>query len=114
MLHTVYNECREMLDKGDIAPDRNPVRRLYAPFTAEELSEKMVQLLRPEGVTTPITLVFQSIEGLHRAIPNHPGDWYFTGHYPTPGGLRLLLSSYVEWYEKQHRESSDKASGPSL
>ena len=114
MLHTVYNECREMLDKGDIAPDRNPVRRLYAPFTAEELSEKMAQLLRPEGVTTPITLVFQSIEGLHRAIPNHPGDWYFTGHYPTPGGLRLLLASYVEWYEKQHRESSDKASGPSL
>ena len=62
----------------------------------------------------PITLVFQSIEGLHRAIPNHPGDWYFTGHYPTPGGLRLLLASYVDWYEKQHRESSDKASGPSL
>jgi len=49
--------------------------------------------LRPEGVTTPIELVFQSIEGLHKAIPNHPGDWYFTGRYPTPGGQKLFQQS---------------------
>ena len=75
----------------------NPVRRLYEPFTAEEINAKMIELLRPEGVTTPIEFVYQSIEGLHKAIPGFPGDWYFTGHYPTPGGLRLLLRSFIDY-----------------
>ncbi|MCQ2133854.1 MAG: amidophosphoribosyltransferase [Bacteroidales bacterium] len=75
----------------------NPVRRLYEPFTAEEINAKMIELLRPEGVTTPIEFVYQSIEGLHKAIPDFPGDWYFTGHYPTPGGLRLLLRSFIDY-----------------
>lgn len=102
LLHSVYDECRRILDgQAPLQLSANPVRRLYAPFTAEELSAKMAELLRPDGVTTPITLVFQGIGGLHRAIPDHPGDWYFTGHYPTPGGLRLLLRSYTEWYGKQ-------------
>ena len=89
-----------MLGTPILDTTENPVRRLYQPFTADELSEKMAELLRPTGVTTPITLVFQSISGLHRAIPNHPGDWYFTGHYPTPGGLRLLLKSYIDFYQR--------------
>lgn len=75
----------------------NPVRRIYEPFTAEELNTKMIEILRPEGVTTPIEIVYQSIEGLHKAIPDTPGDWYFTGHYPTPGGLKLLLQSFVDY-----------------
>lgn len=62
----------------------------YSDFTVEQINRKMVELLRPEGVTIPIEIVFQSIEGLHKAIPNHPGDWYFTGKYPTPGGYKLL------------------------
>ncbi len=77
----------------------NPVRRLYEPFSAEEINAKMIELLRPEGVTTPIEFVYQSIEGLHKAIPDFPGDWYFTGHYPTPGGLRLLLRSFIDYCE---------------
>ncbi len=60
----------------------------------------MVELLRPEGVDCPIELVFQSLEGLHSAIPNHPGDWYFSGHYPTAGGEKLACRSYIDWYEK--------------
>ena len=75
----------------------NPLRRLYEPFTAEELNLKMVELLRPKGVTTPIELVFQSLEGLHEAIPGHPGDWYFSGHYPTPGGNRMICRAYVDY-----------------
>ena len=101
ILRKVYEECRTMLAENRISTANNPVRRIYEPFSADELSEKMVEILRPAGMTTPLSLVFQSIEGLHQAIPNHPGDWYFSGHYPTPGGLRLLLLSYVEWYEKQ-------------
>ena len=113
LINEVAAECKKLLDKKPIPTDllstsdskdviipENPIRKLYAPFTAEELNEKMVELLRPSNVTTPIELVYQSIEGLHEAIPNHPGDWYFTGHYPTPGGLRLALESFLAWYEK--------------
>ena len=100
LLTDVYQDCLAMLGTPILDTTENPVRRLYQPFTADELSEKMAELLRPTGVTTPITLVFQSISGLHRAIPNHPGDWYFTGHYPTPGGLRLLLKSYIDFYQR--------------
>ncbi|MBQ0049909.1 MAG: amidophosphoribosyltransferase [Bacteroidales bacterium] len=89
-LHTTVNlRCKEELAQKE--PSDNPVRELYAAFTPEELSEEMVNLLRPQGVDIPIQFVFQSIEGLHQAIPNHAGDWYFTGHYPTSGGLKLLL-----------------------
>lgn len=98
----VYNACKKELEKP-AEEMKNAVRALYEPFTAEELNEKMVEILRPEGVSTPIELVFQSIEGLHEAIPNHPGDWYFTGHYPTPGGNRLVNESYVSFVNSKTR-----------
>ena len=60
-------------------------------------------MLRPQGVSTPIELVFQSIEGLHEAIPNHKGDWYFTGNYPTPGGMRLCNQAFVNFIEKVYQ-----------
>ena len=77
-----------------------PVRAIYAPFTVKEINAKIVEMLRPQGMEAPIELVFQSIEGLHTAIPNHHGDWYFTGHYPTPGGIRRVNQAFVEFYEK--------------
>ena len=81
----------------------NHVRRIYEPFTVEEINRKMVEMLRPEGMQTPVELVFQSIEGLHRACPHHPGDWYFTGRYPTPGGVRLVNQAFVNYVEKVKR-----------
>ena len=92
LLDEVYEECKTQ-SQG------NPVRRIYEPFTADELNLKMVELLQSATVQTPIELVFQSLEGLHEAIPNHPGDWYFSGKYPTPGGERLCRISYTQWYE---------------
>jgi len=77
----------------------NHVRNIYAPFTVEEINTKIVEMLRPEGMQAPIELVFQSIEGLHHACPNHPGDWYFTGHYPTPGGIHLCNTAFVNYVE---------------
>ena len=94
LLDDVYEAC-----KTD-APG-NPVRRIYAPFTSEQLNQKMVQLLQPASVKTPVELVFQSLEGLHEAIPDHPGDWYFSGNYPTPGGEKLCKLSFLHWYESQ-------------
>ena len=60
-------------------------------------------MLRPNGVTTPIEIVFQSIEGLHKAIPNHHGDWYFTGDYPTPGGMKLVNQAFINYIEKVYQ-----------
>ena len=78
----------------------NHVQRIYAPFTVEEINGKIVEMLRPEGMQAPVELVFQSILGLHLACPNHPGDWYFTGNYPTPGGIRLCNAAFVDYVEK--------------
>ena len=80
---------------------QNHVRSLYEPFTVEEINWKIVEMLRPEGMQAHVELVFQSIEGLHKACPNHPGDWYFTGHYPTPGGTRLVNQAFVNYIDKQ-------------
>ena len=79
----------------------NHVRAIYAPFTVEQINRKIVEMLRPEGMQAPIELVFQSIEGLHKACPNHSGDWYFTGHYPTPGGVRLVNQAFVNYVDRE-------------
>ena len=81
----------------------NHVRALYEPFTVDEINRKIVEMLRPKGMQAPIELVFQSIEGLHTACPNHPGDWYFTGHYPTPGGIRLCNEAFVSYVESRKK-----------
>lgn len=78
----------------------NHVRAIYAPFTVDELNRKIVEMLCPEDIQTPIELVYQSIDGLHKACPNHPGDWYFTGHYPTKGGIRMVNQAFVNYVEK--------------
>ena len=83
---------------------RNHVCDIYAPFTVDDINRKIVELLRPEGMCAPIELVFQSIEGLHEACPNHPGDWYFTGQYPTPGGVRLVNQAFVNYMERMEKE----------
>ena len=93
LLADTYRKCKT-------APSAaNHVRAIYAPFTVEEINEKIVEMLRPDGMQAPIELVFQSIVGLHEACPNHPGDWYFTGAYPTPGGMRLCNEAFISYIE---------------
>ena len=77
----------------------NYVKEIYAPFADEEISEKMVEMLRPAEVTTPIEIVYQTLDGLHRACPAHLGDWYFSGDYPTSGGVKLLNLAFIDYYE---------------
>ena len=90
----VYKACKTDPASG------NHVRSIYAQFSVDDINRKIVEMLRPEGMQAPIELVYQSIEGLHKACPNHPGDWYFTGHYPTPGGIRLCNEAFVNYVEK--------------
>lgn len=101
LIEQTYNRCKEELKKPKTEM-RNAVRDIYKPFSIEEINKKIVEMLRPEGMTTPVELVYQSIEGLHTAIPAHKGDWYFTGNYPTPGGTKLVNQAFINYYESAY------------
>ncbi|MCI6643744.1 MAG: amidophosphoribosyltransferase [Bacteroidales bacterium] len=100
-LDDIYAKCKaqEKLAKEDI---QTYVTDVYAGFSDEEISKKIVELLRPEGIDTEVHIVYQSLEGLHRAIPNFPGDWYFSGHFPTPGGRKRLNQAFIDYYENSY------------
>jgi len=104
LLGDVYRSCRQEIErKGGV----NHVRRIYEPFTAEEISARISKLVRPPHIEWKgeIDIIFQTIENLHAAVPNHTGDWYFTGHYPTDGGFRVVNQAYVNYYEKNEGRS---------
>ena len=104
LIDETYRKCKAELQKakGEMT---NGVRDIYKPFTVDEINSKIVEMLRPEGMKTPVELVYQSIEGLHTAIPGHKGDWYFTGNYPSPGGVKLVKQAFVNYYDKKYRTS---------
>ena len=111
LIADTYRKCKESVAAANSLCESvalhssltNHVRAIYEPFTVNEINAKIVEMLRPEGMQSPVELVFQSIEGLHHACPNHPGDWYFTGHYPTPGGIRLANQAFVNYVEQTLR-----------
>ena len=80
-------------------PTENVVKAVYAPFTDKEISDKMVDLLTPVGTQAKVEIVYQTLEGLHASCPNHPGDWYFSGDYPTPGGVRMVNQAFIDYME---------------
>ena len=101
LLDEVYRLCKKQ-ESLPAAEMRNYVRRIYDLFTDEEISRKIVELLKTDDVEADVEIVYQSLEGLHKACPNHPGDWYFSGDYPTPGGFRLLNRAYIQYYENEY------------
>jgi amidophosphoribosyltransferase len=104
LLGDVYRSCsKEVEEKGMV----NHVRRLYEPFTAEEISARISKLVRPPKIDWhgEVEIIFQTIESLHAAVPNHTGDWYFSGRYPTAGGYRVVNQAYVNYYEKYEGRS---------
>jgi amidophosphoribosyltransferase len=104
LLGEVYRDCQqEVARKGSV----NHVRRLYEPFTAEEISARISKLVRPRKIewNGEIEIIFQTLANLHAAVPNHSGDWYFSGRYPTEGGYRVVNQAYVNYYEKNEGRS---------
>ncbi len=77
----------------------NCVKAIYRPFTDEEISARIAKMLAGSNINASVDIVYQTVEGLHEAIPGHPGDWYFSGDYPTPGGVRLVNRAFVNWFE---------------
>lgn len=98
LITSTYKKCKAQEDwkKEDVV---NYVKEIYAPFTDEEISEKIAEMITGPEIKAEVKLVYQSIEGLHNAIPNHPGDWYFSGNYPTPGGNKMVNQAFINWYE---------------
>ena len=100
LINDVHEACLAELHKP-ATEQRNCVCAIYQHFTTEDINRKMAEMLRPAGMQTPVEFVFQTIEGLHAACPEHQGDWYFTGHYPTPGGNRLVNQAFVKYRENK-------------
>jgi hypothetical protein len=107
LLAEVYRLCRAEAAKPLAVDLTNHVRRIYEPFTPEEISRRIVELVRPKNIEWKgeVEIIFQSIESLHAAVPHHTGDWYFTGKYPTSGGYRVVNQAYVNYYEQSEGRS---------
>ena len=100
VIKETYERCKQQLNLS--AKEMiNPVQNIYKQFTPDEISKKIVELLRPKGMNADVELVYQSIEGLHTACPNNTGDWYFTGDYPTVGGTRVVNNAFINYYENE-------------
>ena len=98
IVEDVYIKCIAQTDIED-KEVQNFVREIYAPFTDEQISDKISELLTGEDVKTEVKIIFQSVDNLHKACPNHLGDWYFTGDYPTVGGNRVVNRAFINFYE---------------
>ena len=105
LIHDTYKACLKELEKP-AKEMHNRVRDIYAPFTVEEINRKIVEMLKPDDMKTPVDIVYQSLDGLHRAIPENRGDWYFSGHYPTPGGKRMCIQAFINYYENVYGKSN--------
>ena len=98
IIEEIYHKCKKQLELADAAVI-NHVKDLYAPFTDEQISDKIAEIISEEGITTKVKLIFQSVDDLHKACPKNLGDWYFTGDYPTSGGNRVVNRAYVNFFE---------------
>lgn len=99
ILREVYDKIIQARDNGTLDA-KNFVKAIYAPFTDAEIAEEIARMLTPEGINAHVDLLFQSLDGLHRAVPTCPGDWYFSGNFPTPGGTRLVNQAYIDFYTR--------------
>ncbi|MCQ2202608.1 MAG: amidophosphoribosyltransferase [Bacteroidales bacterium] len=98
VVEDVYNKVTKQLEEGVSDNSVNYVKEIYEPFSDQEISRKIADLLTPSEVKVPVEIIFLPVEGLHKACPDHTGDWYFTGDYPTKGGLRMLNRAFIDYY----------------
>ena len=104
LLNQVYKAAVD--DETKLAKDSvNQVKKIFEYLSTDEISEKVTQIVTPENINAEVEIIYQSIEGLHSACPNHKGDWYFTGDYPTPGGNRVANRSFINFMEKNNKRA---------
>ena len=98
IVEEVYKKCKAQQNDKD-ASIVNFVKEIYAPFTYEQVSAKTAEMLKTDGINAEVEVIYQTVEGLHKACPDHTGDWYFTGDYPTDGGHRVVNQAFINFYE---------------
>ena len=98
VIDSVYKKCKAQIDspKEEV---KNYVKEIYSPFSPEQISSKISEILTPKEVNAEVEIIYQSIEDLHISCPNHTGDWYFTGDYPTPGGNKVVTKAFINFVE---------------
>ena len=104
LIEEVYQQCLAAIEDTTL-PSQNHVKAIYKPFSALQISEKIAQLLRPKEIQAEVSIIYQTIEDLHDSCPNHQGDWYFTGDYPTSGGNRVVNKSFVYYIEGRNERA---------
>jgi amidophosphoribosyltransferase len=104
LLQSVYRKCKEQVDlpKEQV---KNYVKEIYAPFAYEEISQRISELLTPEGIEAEVRVIYQTVEDLHLACPHNLGDWYFTGDYPTPGGNKVVNKAFIYYMEGRNERA---------
>lgn len=98
LLHDLYQKCLQLKQCNKLSTE-NVVRQVYKPFTTEEISKKIAQLITPSDIDFPVEVIYQTIEDLHASCPTNTGDWYFTGNYPTPGGNKVVNKAFINYME---------------
>ena len=98
IVESVYHKCKDQIDLED-KEVKNFVKEIYEPFTDQQISDKIAELLSEPEVKTKVKIIYQTVENLHKAIPDNLGDWYFTGDYPTPGGNRVVNRAFINYFE---------------
>jgi amidophosphoribosyltransferase len=103
-IDNVYQKC--LLQKG-LPKEKviNHVKEIYAPFSEQEISDQIAKMVKDSNINAEVKVIFQSVENLHNACPEHTGDWYFTGNYPTPGGNKVVNTSFINWVEGNNERS---------
>ncbi len=104
IIEDVYRKCKEQegLNKESV---KNFVKEIYAPFNDDEISSKISEMVKSPSIKAEVKIVFQTVDNLHKAIPGHTGDWYFSGNYPTPGGNKVVNTAFINWYEGRDERS---------
>ena len=104
VIDDVYHRAKIQmgLERSEVV---NCVKKIYEPFTDQEISDKVAQIVTTPDINAKVEVIYQSVENLHRAIPVHNGDWYFTGNYPTPGGNGVANKAFINFYENRNERA---------
>ena len=104
VVQSVYDSCKQSVENKESTPP-NHVKRIYERYSNDQISKKISLLLKNDSIKAEVEVIFQTVEGLHKACPKNLGDWYFTGDYPTPGGCRVVNQAFLNFVEKNNKRA---------